>query len=177
MRILGAILAGGRATRFGSDKALAMLEGRPLIAHVADALAAQADAVVVCGREWGALPSLPDRPAPGMGPLGGLCAALRHAAGEGYDAVLSAGCDTLPIPKDLIDRLIPAPACIASQPTIGLWPASLAPLLDEHLATTTDLSLRGWARLCGAIGVECGATPTNLNTPADLARYARATAG
>ncbi|MBA3896663.1 MAG: NTP transferase domain-containing protein, partial [Sphingomonadaceae bacterium] len=63
--ILGAVLAGGASRRFGSDKALAMRDGRPLIAHVVDALATQVDAVVVCGRDWGGLPSIADRPAPG----------------------------------------------------------------------------------------------------------------
>ena len=38
MRILGAILAGGQARRFGSNKALARLHGEPLIAHAARAL-------------------------------------------------------------------------------------------------------------------------------------------
>ncbi|MFM2236672.1 MAG: MobA-like transferase domain, partial [Pseudomonadota bacterium] len=35
MKRLGAIIAGGKATRFGSDKAAAQLNGRPLIEHVA----------------------------------------------------------------------------------------------------------------------------------------------
>ena len=47
--ILGAIMAGGAASRFGSDKALALFEGRPLIDHVAQALADQAAAVIVVG--------------------------------------------------------------------------------------------------------------------------------
>jgi hypothetical protein len=34
--ITGVILAGGRSSRFGSNKALAMVDGKPLIRHVAD---------------------------------------------------------------------------------------------------------------------------------------------
>jgi molybdopterin-guanine dinucleotide biosynthesis protein A len=49
---LGAIIAGGKATRFGSDKAAALLNGRPLIEHVADGLREQVDALIVCGRAW-----------------------------------------------------------------------------------------------------------------------------
>ena len=49
--ILGAILAGGQARRFGSDKAQALWRGRRLIDHVADALGSQTTALVVCGRD------------------------------------------------------------------------------------------------------------------------------
>jgi molybdopterin-guanine dinucleotide biosynthesis protein A len=78
--ILGAVLAGGQSSRFGSDKALAELDGRTLLARAVEALQAQCDAVVVVGREDAPVPTLPDRPRPGMGPLGGIAAALHHAA-------------------------------------------------------------------------------------------------
>jgi hypothetical protein len=80
--ILGAVLAGGQSSRFGSDKALAELDGRTLLARAVEALQAQCDAVVVVGREDAPVPTLPDRPRPGMGPLGGIAAALHHAAGR-----------------------------------------------------------------------------------------------
>ncbi|WP_292963732.1 dihydrodipicolinate synthase family protein [Novosphingobium sp. UBA1939] len=85
--ILGAVLAGGQSSRFGSDKALAELDGRTLLARAVEALQAQCDAVVVVGREDAPVPTLPDRPRPGMGPLGGIAAALHHAAEAGYDAI------------------------------------------------------------------------------------------
>jgi molybdopterin-guanine dinucleotide biosynthesis protein A len=40
----GVVLAGGRSTRMGVDKALAPLAGRPLVVHVAARLAPQVDA-------------------------------------------------------------------------------------------------------------------------------------
>ena len=92
-RVLGAVLAGGRSRRFGSDKAAALLDGRPLLDHVVEALAPQVDAVVVCGRRHASLPSLVDRLGPDLGPLGGLNAALHHAAAHGFELVLTAGCD------------------------------------------------------------------------------------
>ena len=54
--LLGAVLAGGRSERFGSDKALARLGGRTLLEQAVEALGAQCDAVIVVGRE--------DAPAP-----------------------------------------------------------------------------------------------------------------
>ncbi|RJF90565.1 molybdenum cofactor guanylyltransferase [Sphingomonas cavernae] len=108
MKVLGAIIAGGQSRRFGSDKALARIGGKTLLDHVAEALAAQTDALIICGREWPGLISIPDRPAPDQGPLGGLCAALRYAADNGFDAVLTAGCDTLPVPTDLLSLLNPS---------------------------------------------------------------------
>ncbi|HSF13587.1 MAG TPA: NTP transferase domain-containing protein, partial [Erythrobacter sp.] len=50
-KLLGAILAGGQARRFGSDKAQALYQGARLIDRVASALAAQCESVIVCGRE------------------------------------------------------------------------------------------------------------------------------
>ena len=47
MRRLGAIIAGGKATRFGSDKAAASLNGTALIEHVADGLRDQVDKLIV----------------------------------------------------------------------------------------------------------------------------------
>ena len=41
----GVVLAGGRSTRMGVDKALAPLAGRPLVAHVAARFAPQVDAL------------------------------------------------------------------------------------------------------------------------------------
>ncbi len=82
-RVLGAILGGGRSSRFGSDKALATLDGRALIDRVAAALAPQVDALIVVGRDHPGLTAVADRPAPDLGPLGGIAGALHYAAAHG----------------------------------------------------------------------------------------------
>ena len=68
-RLLGAIVAGGRSRRFGSDKARATVEGRTLFDHVVGALSPQVADIVLCGRDWPGFDSLDDRPEPGLGPL------------------------------------------------------------------------------------------------------------
>jgi molybdenum cofactor guanylyltransferase len=165
-RILGVVLAGGRSRRFGSDKALALLEGRRLIDHAIDALAAQCATVAVLGRPWQRGLALADRPACGIGPLAGLAAALHHAAGHGFASVLCVACDTVGLPADLAVLLGDAPAVADGQWTIGHWPAGCAPMIDAHIAAG-GRSLAGWARHAGA---RCVVLPPmrNINTPADL---------
>lgn len=170
-RLLGVVLAGGQSRRFGSDKALAELGGRPLIAHAAAALAPHVDDVAICGRSFGDYLSLSDRPSPGLGPLGGLAAALRHAADHGFDMVLSIGCDIPALPEALVEalRAIGAPAAVRTLPICGLWRAGDADLLDTHLATSEDRSVRGWLAACGGHWLEGDIGLANINTPGDLA--------
>lgn len=172
--ILGAVLAGGQSSRFGSDKALAELRGRTLLRHAVDTLAAWCDVVVVVGRHTAPAPTLADWPRPGMGPLGGLAAALKLAREEGYQAVLSCGVDAAGLPDDLPGRLSPAPAYVASQPVIGLWPVSALKPLEDLLASDTRHSLRALAETLGARAVDLPLAPFNINTPADLAAAEKA---
>jgi len=169
--ILGAILAGGRSSRFGSDKAAALLDGRALIDHVAGALAGEVGALIVCGRAHRGLTGVPDRPAPDLGPLGGINAALRYAADNGFSAVLTAPCDTPRLDRELIGALlrVPAPAYLASLPVLGVWPSAFADDLDACLAGTDDRSVRGWGRRIGATALDLPA-PANINARADLDR-------
>ncbi len=167
MRRLGAILAGGQATRFGSDKGAALLGGKALIDHVAEGLRPQVDALIICGRDWPELVSVADRPAPHLGPLGGLCAALHYGATHDFDAVVSAGCDVLPIPE-----FAATSGFISGHYLFGHWPVSLAAQLDEHLARESNLSLRHWIAACDLRALVSDTDFHNLNTPDDIARYA-----
>jgi molybdopterin-guanine dinucleotide biosynthesis protein A len=165
--LLGAVLAGGASSRFGSDKAMAQFNGKTLIDLVISRMRPQVSDLVVVGRDHPGEASIPDRPAPGLGPLGGLCAALHRAAAGGYDAVLTSGCDLPELPLDLREALGEAPAFALGQPLLALWPAALAGVLDLHLARSTDRSLRGWVALTGARAVDLGPI-RNVNRPGDL---------
>lgn len=169
-RLLGAVIAGGRSSRFGSDKAEALWQGRPLIDHAIDALRPFADTIVLCGRAHGGLVTIADRPAPDMGPLGGICAALHHARTQDHDAVLTVGCDTPLLPAALFERLIGAavPAYVAQLPLIGCWPVALAAELDAFLAEDRKHAIRAWAEAAGAQAIDWPGL-ANVNEPADLA--------
>ncbi|XVH32562.1 molybdenum cofactor guanylyltransferase [Haloferacaceae archaeon DSL9] len=108
----GIVLAGGRSNRFvGGDKALASLDGKPLVQHAVDTLEVAADEVIVnCRRRQRtriadaletevrfAVDPIPDR-----GPLVGLRAALDETDAA-YAAVL--GCDMPFVPAAFVDAL------------------------------------------------------------------------
>ncbi len=169
MRLLGAILAGGQSRRFGSDKAGALFAGKALLDHVAEALRPQVADLVVAGREWPGITSLADLPRAGLGPLGGLAAALDHGWRLGFDAVLSSGCDLLGIPPDLAARLAPGPAIVEDQPLLGLWPARLAVPLAQWLADPRNRAVYRFADHVDARRVSLGLAVRNANRPEDLA--------
>jgi molybdopterin-guanine dinucleotide biosynthesis protein A len=146
-----------------------MLGEMTLIEHAIAGLTPQVDAVLVCGRSIDGVTSVADRPAPDLGPLGGLNAALAYAAGCGFEAVVSVPCDVPMLPADLVARLRDAgrASFVAGMPVVGLWPASLAGLLDALLIEDGDRSMRGWAARVGALPVAVEGL-VNVNTPADL---------
>ncbi|MBY4638104.1 NTP transferase domain-containing protein [Sphingopyxis sp. XHP0097] len=172
MRTLGAILAGGSSTRFGSDKAEALLDGRRLIDLSIAALAPHCDAIIVVGRAHPDFGSVADRPRGGMGPLGGIAGALAAAAEGGFGQLLTAPVDCVRLPPDLRAVLEPAPAYLAAQPVIGLWPVEALEALDALLAEGTKLAVRAFGDRVGARAVETGFAPPNINSAADLARLA-----
>lgn len=165
--ILGAVLAGGRSTRFGSNKAEAVLDGRTLLDHARARLAGWCGAVVVIGA---GADCVPDWPQPGMGPLGGIAGALRFARDAGFGAVLTCGVDSLGLPDDLPELLAPGPAYVADQPVVGLWPVAAAGAVEAILAGSGRHSMRALAEAVGARAVMLPSPSINVNTPADLAR-------
>src|SRR5438552_1093774 len=74
MDITGFVLAGGRSTRMGRDKALLNWHGRTLLDHMVGLLRTVADPVHVVGRD-----PLPDR-LPGLGPLSGIATGLEMSS-------------------------------------------------------------------------------------------------
>ena len=105
MSVSAAIMAGGKSTRMGQDKAWIELDGEPLIARVAAVLAQVADEVIVVANdpkyESLGLRVVRDR-WPTGGPLGGIATGVGAAT---HNTVLVAACD-LPFTSTEMWRLL-----------------------------------------------------------------------
>ena len=104
----GAILAGGRATRFGGrDKSALLVEGRPILERQIQELSQITSDILIVGGH----PSAPAVDSaryvadqvPGCGPLGGLHAALTDARGE---ATIVVACDMPYVSASLLRHLL-----------------------------------------------------------------------
>lgn len=172
--ILGVILAGGQARRFGGgDKCLLPLAGRPLLAHVIGQLRPQLGRLVLNANGDPArfaafgLAVIADTLAGHPGPLAGLLAGLRHAEALASSLpldkpaepshVLTVPADTPFLPADLVERLIMALAegraeiAIATSdgrvhPVVALVPIACADRLEADLRAGTARRVEPWLR-------------------------------
>lgn len=106
--VTGIVLAGGRSTRMGRDKAWVEVAGRPMIAWVLEAVQAVAQYTMIVSRRSGHLQSLgvpvvEDR-YPARGPLTGVHAGLKAAPTE---LCLVVACD-LPLVQPALLSLLAA---------------------------------------------------------------------
>jgi len=135
----GIVLAGGRSTRFGSDKLAAPLHGVPLVRRAVDALAAVADEVIVVLPPGGERPDLPAGVTvahdiqEGEGPLAGLHTGLLAAVRT--DQVIVAGGD-MPDLQPAVLRLL-----LDTLDHAGVDAVALA---DGDRARPLPLALRTW---------------------------------
>ena len=183
MKVLGVIIAGGKSSRMGQDKALMEFQGKPLISHVAMRLEPQVHSLALNANgdparfDFLNLPVFADQVANMGTPLAGLFAALAFAADQGFEAVLTAPCDGPFLPADLRARLEPLMPAIAASGghqhyLTGLWPVSLRNELDLALAGGIRRA-QDFAAAAKVNVVEWPITPrdpfANFNTPGDFA--------
>lgn len=180
--VTGAVLCGGRSTRFGSDKALLELGGRTLLQRALDSLAPAAERLIV-GRAYTHVAArfVPDL-RPGLGPLAGLEAAL-HATE--HDWVALAGCDlpclTVAFWRLLCRRARPGrPVSVRDgrgdfEPLAALYPRSaLRPVASRLDAGRLDMQsllteLDAVAVTAEELEAACGpGVLRNLNRPTDV---------
>lgn len=101
----GVVLAGGKSTRMGRDKALLEVDGKPLLVHAIERLRPHVRELLVIGdpRKYGRFHEdvVPDD-VEGAGPLGGIVTAMGQAR---HDRLLVLACDVPGVNDALLRRL------------------------------------------------------------------------
>lgn len=155
MSFSGAVLAGGRSSRFARDKAEYVYRGKPLAAWVLESLAHADERFIVSSRPYDfGVPVYPDRH-PGSS-LGGLHTALECAA---HDWVAVAACDMPFLTPAYWDKLLKrsgaARAVVVTgpdgrpEPLAALYHKSLAGLAEQQLVAG-GLKMQTFVEAAGA---------------------------
>jgi molybdopterin-guanine dinucleotide biosynthesis protein A len=143
MSPLGAILAGGKSSRMGRDKALMPLRGKPMITWIVETMESVFDDVMIVADEgsrynFPGLKVIPDV-VKKSGPLGGIHAALTAAAPS---PVVFMPCDMPFVTADLLRELLNYPSDKPIRvlwdgtrifPLCGLYGQSILPLITARL--------------------------------------------
>lgn len=194
----GLILAGGKSSRMGANKALLPLGDKPVIAHVVERLAPQVSAIAVNAPlplpGYEDMTLVRDMTEDQLGPLAGILTGMLYHRKQYPEAshFLSAPCDSPFLPENLASSL--SAACDTSQtiviassfgrrhPVFGLWPVSLAGDLQQWLIADQNRRINAFLDHHHVVTVEFPPLETNtgsldpflnINTPEDL-EYAQA---
>jgi molybdenum cofactor guanylyltransferase len=178
----GYVLAGGRSSRMGRDKALLPFRGQTLADAVACAVEQAVGSVVLVGRgDFGCWRAIPDL-YPGEGPLGGILTALADTAAE-WNMIVA--CDmpelTAPFLLGLLEaaEASEADALVPAGPSGRLEP--LCAVYHRRARTPLEAAFRGGVRKITAAleSVRAVRFPVaeirplqNVNTPEDWSGYA-----
>ncbi len=185
--VIGLILAGGRSSRMGADKAFVELDGKSLLAHVHASLMPQCEDVVVSANSDDVRfadyrivrDTVPGQP----GPLAGILAGLEAADSARVEWLVTAPVDCPFMPDDLVERLCRAMGGSAlkialassagqTHPVLGLWHVSLVEPIRKALVTG-ERAVGRFAAPFVPILVEWADIPFdpffNINTQEDLA--------
>jgi molybdopterin-guanine dinucleotide biosynthesis protein A len=197
IRVVGLILAGGRASRMGGEKPLIPFRGKPLIVHAIERARPQVDELLINAaeperyREFGC-EVIADTVGGYQGPLAGVLAGLDwvHAKRKEATWLATFACDAPFFPNDVVERLIAgtertcagiAVAASGAQhhPVFAVWSTAIAAgskdlqdgesrKMDDFIANYPN------ARVKFDAG---GIDPFfNINTPEDLATAEKAAA-
>lgn len=189
----GLILAGGKSSRMGSDKAFLTIGGDTIVGHIARRLRPQvSDVILNAPADFPnplGLMHLPDPIDGQIGPLAGVLAGLRDIGTRSLDTrhLLTVPSDSPFVPHDLGARLIAAatdPDAIIitasdgrNHPVFGLWPVSIASDLEAWLSDPVNRRIKAFFKRHPVLTVEFAMVETshgpldpffNINTPRDL---------
>ncbi|PEA55732.1 molybdenum cofactor guanylyltransferase [Bacillus pseudomycoides] len=181
MKIAGIVLAGGRSSRFGEPKALAMWQGKTFIEHSVEALKEVVTDIVVISHQdiTNELSYILNVPVvedselyKGNGPLAGLVTGMEFAKADWY---VVAPCDTPNISKEwaleLIERADETYGAIVpivegrKQPLLALYHYKVKEKI-EHLLKEEKRSMQGLLSQCNVqyVTVEEADVFINVNT-------------
>lgn len=193
IQIAGAVLAGGKSSRFGSDKSRLIIRGKPIVASLLDRLAAAGcRPLMIAGRvpPSGSNCVIPrsvvciDDAIPNCGPMGGLQAAF---SATDADAVFLLACDMPLISVALLRRI-----CRAFQdgdavvpvhngklePLCAIYPRRILPMVECCIAARR-LAMHDLVRAIQARLLDLSALANverefyNINTPQDYQRIGK----
>jgi len=194
--ITGLIVAGGHSSRFGGEKALAMLGGHSLLERAAEALKPWVSDIAVSARAQSATEAaarslgfcaISDRPGLAKGPLAGILAGLEWSERLGAQWMASLPCDVVAIPQDAFARLLAAAdkargayggaygGAYAATPDgpqslCAIWPVEGRSMLEADLTSGTHPAVHHILDLMGATPVPFDGADIflNINTKDDL---------
>ncbi|CAN7307683.1 molybdenum cofactor guanylyltransferase [Rhizobium rhizogenes] len=188
------LLAGGRSSRMGANKAFALLGNERLLTRIATRIAQRQTIPVALNADadWldtEGLPLIPDTITGKLGPLAGVLTAMRHAAVHHPHAshLITVPIDSPFFPIDLVARLAEpiegrddiaiAASLGRDHPVFGLWPVSVADDLEAWLLADEKRRVRDFLarHLVRTVDFPTVKTPIggldpffNINTPDDL---------
>jgi molybdenum cofactor guanylyltransferase len=141
------LLVGGASRRFGSPKALAILEGETLAERGRRVLAEACDEVLIVGKR-GELPfDVIDDDSEVRAPIAGVVAGLRAAA---HEVAVFLPVDCPRVTPEVVRTLGEASkdaAVAQSGPLPGAWAKSALPVLERRLATGPYALYRAYEEL------------------------------
>ena len=188
-KILGVILAGGKSSRFGSNKSLSNLKNFKLIEHVIQKLNKKFDEILIVSNdsklifENKKINIIKDCIEGYLGPLAGVLSAIKYANNlKKYQWIMTFPCDTPFFDEIIIDQMIEKTTNTKEKiifikdkkqrhNIFGTWSTSLEKILEEDLANSyrkVDL----WADKIGCSFIEKDLKNENeflnINTKEDL---------
>lgn len=189
----GLLLAGGRSSRFGAEKAVAPFGGRLMMDAVltrfgvlaACAVSARTESAAAAHAQALGLTILPDAPDAPAGPLAGIAAGLAWAKTAKFKVLATTPCDAPLLPLDLFPLLLAsmgdAPAALAvtdagEHPLCAVWRVEMAEYIAAELTDGRHPPVRALLAAHGARRVHFRDVHAfaNANTPDALEALERA---
>lgn len=183
-KVTGIILAGGKSSRMGRNKALIEINEKPMIAHVHGILKNLCDEIIISANETESYNFLNEKivsdEIPGLGPIGGIYSCLKKSSTQ-KNLVLA--CDIPFISKEFLihillhkndaEFVLPVSEKYKPEPLCAIYDKSIIKLLEQMIGKK-DYKIQNLVNYCSykfLHSTEVQFNPLllkNINTPQDL---------